>query len=94
MLNAALMSAAQPPLRIAAKLCGHMNPPGQRGQDIFATWSIAAELLVNLLKRPGVISPRGNLHFECPTAITQTNWSKGIPYFRERPRSISDDAFV
>ena len=96
MLNAALMSAEQPPLEKRCEVVRAYEParPAQAGyiRDM--------EHRCGTTRQP-LETSRGNqpqgqdlLHFACPTAITQTNWSKGIPYFRERPRSISDDAFV
>src|SRR5271165_2010892 len=61
--------------------------------DIFAAGGVAAEPLVNLLKRPGIINPRdkisGVLH---PSkAITRTNWSEADTLFsRNAPSRLSD----
>src|SRR5713226_1578131 len=50
--------------------------------DIFAACSIAAEPLVNLLKRPGVISPRDKIScvFHPPGLSARLTGVKGIPY--------------
>src|ERR1019366_5974365 len=81
-------TAVQQPPRRPPRLAG---PPAMReyeparpaqAPDIFAACSVAAEPLVNLLKRPGVISPRGKIFrvFHPPRLSPRLTGVKGIPH--------------
>jgi len=78
--------------RIGYPLHSSAAEPGLvQAPDILAACSIAAEPLVNLLERPGVIASRNKIFcvFHPAKAITQTNWSEGDTLYRIfRPRRV------